>query len=286
MEAVDFPPEFPAERVLDEIAGAGFAGTELGPFGFLPTNPDALRAALASRRLTLCSAFVAFPLGKRAARAEGLMHVDRTAALIRQVGSGLLILSDEVSGERSAIAGNAEEANRRSWTEEEWKEAKESIEQVIGRCQPQGLKVAFHHHVGTHVETPQEMRRLFSLFPPDALGLCLDTGHCVYGGGDPLEMTKQYGDRLLCLHLKDVHAEQLNKARAAHLDFHGAVRHGVFAPLGEGTVNLGGLLSFLRDFGFDGWVVVEQDVLAGGQDAHSPWANAVASRQTLRRLGY
>ncbi len=285
-ESVDFPPEYPPGRVLDEIAEAGYSGTELGPHGFLPTDPAALRGALALRNLALSSAFVAFPLGSPGTRPGGLAHVDRTASLISSAGCRLLILSDEVCPERSAVAGRPEESNRRSWSEAEWKQAAESVREVVEHSQRFGLSVAFHHHVGTHVETREEIHRLFSLLPSEALGLCLDTGHCVYGGGDPLEMANQYGDRLLCVHLKDVDTDRLKEARRLQRDFYAAVRHGVFARLGDGGVDLGGMLNHLRARAFDGWVVVEQDVLAGGKGAAAPLANAVAGREALRRLGY
>jgi inosose dehydratase len=145
--------------------------------------------------------------------------------------------------------------------------------------------VAFHHHVGTHVETPQEIDRLFSLFSPEELGLCLDTGHCVYGGGDPIVVLARHIGRLRCLHLKDVDGVRLEEVRRQQLDFYAAVRRGVFAPLGQGVVDFSQLLNLVRKHGFQGWIVVEQDVLAGGGNGTSPLANAVAGRTFLKQMG-
>jgi inosose dehydratase len=283
---VPFPPEYPYSRVLDEIAQAGYSGTELGPYGFLPDDAALLHRELEQRRLALCSAFAAFPLEKSEAHPAGFAHVERTASLISQAGSHLLILSDEVGPDRSAVAGRPEEANRLSWTDLEWKVAESAVREVVRRSDAFRLKVAFHHHVGTHVETPEEVERLFSLFPSSDLGLCLDTGHYLYGGGDPLTALERYRDRLLSVHLKDIDEVRLSQARGRKLNFYAAVRSGVFARLGGGVINFRKILDGLKNGGFGGWIVAEQDVLEGGQGATTPLANATAGRQFLRKLGY
>lgn len=285
-ESIAFPAEYPYSRVLDEIAEAGYAGTELGTYGFLPSDPAVLRSELARRNLTLCSAFVAFPLGNSAAHSTGFAHVDRTADLISMAGARLLILSDEVCSERSAVAGRTEEADQHSWNEAEWNAAIQAIREVARRGERFGLKVAFHHHAGTHVETPAEIDQLLSSLSPEELGLCLDTGHYAYGGGNPLSALDRYASRLRCVHLKDMDARRAEAARRQKLNFHGAVRSGVFAPLGTGSIDFRRVLGLLEQHRFDGWAVVEQDVLAGGEGAASPLANAVAARQFLRKLGY
>src|SRR5438874_13002173 len=182
MESVEPPSQYPYSRVLDEIAKAGYAGTELGPYGFLSSDAAKLREELNKRSLTLCSAFVAIPLGNRAARSDGLAQVLKTARLVSAVGCHLLILSDEITAERCAVSGRRDEANRLSWTEAEWKDVFSAVSEVVDRCREFGVRLAFHHHVGTHVETPEELDRLLTSFSPSDLGLCLDTGHCVYGG--------------------------------------------------------------------------------------------------------
>jgi inosose dehydratase len=286
MENVPVPAEYPFSRVLDEIAQAGYTGTELGPYGFLPVDSAQLRLELEQRGLTLCSAFVAIRLGDSASRESGLTQVEQAARLIGEAGARLLILSDEVMPQRSAVAGRREEANRLSWSGAQWKTAEETIREVVGRCRRLGLKVAFHHHAGSHVETPEEVDRLLSLVEPGDLGLCLDTGHYGYGGGDPLELLRRTVDRVWCVHLKDIDEARLSESRQQRLDFHAAVRNGVFARLGDGSIDFAGVLGALENSRFDGWAVVEQDVLEGGRGAATPLANASAARQFLRKLGY
>jgi inosose dehydratase len=285
MEQLERPDEYPYPRVLGEMAQAGYTGTELGPYGFLPTEPGVLGKELGQRGLKLCSAFVAMHLGNKDVHETGFARVARTAELLSQVGCRILILSDEVTPERLACAGRPADAAKLCWTQAQWGIAQQAIYQVVALCRDQGLEVAFHHHVGTHVETPDEVDRLFSLLPPERLKLCLDTGHCVYGGGDPVAELQQYASRVRCVHLKDIDAAILEYARRQRLGFYDAVRHGVFVPLGQGTVDFSRVLSLLRQQGYDGWVVAEQDVLAGGRGATTPLANAIAAREFLRTLG-
>src|SRR2546427_1404618 len=177
MEHVELPADYPYGRVLDEIAESGYSGTELGPYGFLPSESAVLRRDLEKRSLTLCSAFIDVELGNPSAHQAGLADVSRSAKLISEAGAKLLVLSDKITPARNATAGRRRDANQFSWNDVEWKAAAKAIREVIARCKAVGLRLAFHHHAGGHVETPEEVDRLFSLFPADQLGLCLDTGH-------------------------------------------------------------------------------------------------------------
>lgn len=278
------PDEYPFPRVMDEIAAAGYSGTELGPYGFYPTDAAELRKELDRRRLTLCSAFVAVHWGDPQRRREGLGHLERSASLVGSLGCRLLILSDEITRERSAVAGRAGFHPQSAWTNQQWRDAAKALREAIEVGRGYGLRVAFHPHVGTHVETPDEVERLLHELG-DEMGLCLDTGHCFYGGGDPLDTLRRYWSRVLCLHLKDVSPSRLELARRNRWDFYEAVRQGVFARLGQGGVDFPALVRILVDTRFSGWVVVEQDVLEGGQGAESPLANAQAGCAYLKKLG-
>jgi len=285
MEHVELPADYPYTRVLDEIKAAGYSGTELGPYGFLPSDASALRRELEQRSLKLCSAFVDIELGNATAHADGLAFVARSARLISDAGARLLILSDKVTPDRNATAGRRDEGNKLSWNGPQWDAAKTAIRAVIMQCKTVGLKVAFHHHAGSHVETPEEIDRLFSLFPADQLGLCLDTGHYVYCGGDTVAFLKKQVARVWCVHLKDLYETKAAEARAAKMNFHAAVRHGIFAPLGKGDIDFPKVVALLQEGQFDGWAVVEADVLPGGVGADAPLANAIAGRKYLRALG-
>ena len=285
MEHVEYPKEYPYTRVLDELTEAGYRGTELGPYGFLPADAGILRKELEKRSLTLCSAFIDLELGNAAAHKEAFEDLERSAKLISAAGAKLLILSDRITPDRNAVSGRRAEANALSWTEPQWKLATQAIGEIIERCKAMGLRVAFHHHAGGHVETPEETDRLLSLFPADQLGLCLDTGHYVYGGGDAIAFLEKQVARVWCVHLKDVYDKKIDEARRARMNFHEAVRHGIFAPVGKGSIDFSRVLSLLKTGSFNGWVVVEADVLPGGVGADAPLANAVSGREYLRKLG-
>jgi len=285
MEHVDYPVDYPYNRVLDEIAEAGYQGTELGPYDFLPSDARKLRQELQKRSLKLCSAFVDIELGNATAHGEGLAYVERSAKLISEAGAKLLILSDKITPARNATSGRRSDANQLSWREEEWRTAAIAIREVIQRCRAVSLRVAFHHHAGSHVETPEEIDRLFSLFPANELGLCLDTGHYVYCGGDAVVFLEKQVPRVWCVHFKDVYDAKVKEARRQRMNFHAAVRHGIFAPLGKGSIAFCRVLSLLQKGKYDGWVVVEADVLPGGVGADAPLANAVAGRDYLLSLG-
>lgn len=285
MEHVELPADYPYGRVLDEIKASGYTGTELGPYGFLPTGPAQLRSELEKRSLTLCSAFVDIELGNLSAIADGLAFVARSARLISDAGARLLILSDKITLARNATAGRRADSNQLSWGDDQWRTAASAIGSVIALCTKVGLRVAFHHHAGSHVETPEEVDRLFSLFPADELGLCLDTGHYVYCGGDTVAFLEKQVSRVWCVHMKDLYETKAAEARSARMNFHAAVRHGIFAPLGKGDINFSKVVALLQKGDFDGWVVVEADVLPGGAGADAPLPNAIAGREYLRLLG-
>ena len=146
-----------------------------------------------------------------------------------------------------------------------------------------GLRTAFHHHCAGFVETPNEIDALLSRTEPALLGLCLDTGHLTYGGGDPVAVIDAYAERLWHVHAKDCDSAILDRARREGWDYHTAVRHGIFCELGRGMVAFDHVRDALRRHGYSGWIVAEQDVLPG---MGTPAASARRNRDYLRQLGF
>jgi len=268
-------------EVLDEMVQAGYRGTELGPYGFLPTDSEELKRELDQRNLALIGAFVPLPLEHPERHAEGMRDALATARLLAANGAPYLVLADELSRRRMAIAGSATPAD--GLTATQWDGAQKLIECIANAARELGVRSVFHHHAGTSIETPAEVAQLLDRTDPELLGICLDTGHYFYGGGDPVEFARTHARRIWHLHLKDVRAGVLEKVRREKIGYLEAIRAGVFSELGQGNVDLAGVIRELAEAGFDGWAVFEQDIdpAVPGTD---PLASATRSREYLRRV--
>jgi len=265
--------------VLDEMAAAGFQGTELGSPGFLPEDPKALRAELHKRALQLVGAFCPLPLS---APDGGETALDDALALAKKLaaaGAHMLVAADAGDERRRAVAGRVHVDD--TLAEAQWRRAGAFLDQLAQRCAPLDVRVVFHPHAGTYVETPQELDALMAATSPDLIGICLDTGHLVYGGTDPVDVAARYCDRVRHVHVKDVSADVLERARREKTDYSQAVGNGVFTPLGRGSVDFPRLVRGLRDRGYDGWWVLEQDVRLG-----SPWPDQNPAENAELSLNY
>jgi inosose dehydratase len=275
----------PAAQVLEEMAAAGYVGTELGDWGFMPTAPAALAAEVARRKLALVGAFVPVALAREDAVAEGIERAVKTATLLAGAAgaSAMIVLSDD----NTTIANRTERAGRirpeDGLTPAGWDGFAARAEQIAGAVRTTtGLQTVFHHHCAGYVETPQEIEALMSRTDPALVGLCLDTGHLTYGGGNVIDAIARYRDRIRHVHFKDCEPELARQARAEGWDYHTAVRRGIFCELGKGVVPFASVLDALRIEHYAGWIVVEQDVLPG---LGTPAASAARNREYLRRLG-
>jgi inosose dehydratase len=272
-------------QVLDEIAATGYAGTELGDWGFMPTDPAALRDELARRRLALLGAFVPVALADPATHAPGAEAAVRTARLLAAASDAapVIVLADQNGTHpvRTARAGRITPAD--SLDEARWAAFAAGAEHVARAVREQtGLRTVFHPHCAGFVETPWELDALMARTDPALLGLCFDGGHLAFGGGDPIAIFDRYADRVWHVHYKDCHPGVAADARARGLDYFAAVRRGIFCELGQGGVDFAALTARLRHAGYDGWVVVEQDVLPG---MGSPADSARRNRAFLHGLG-
>jgi inosose dehydratase len=278
-------PNPPYGRILDEIAQAAYEGTELGPFGYLPTEPGALDRELKSRRLALGSSFVALPLEDAARRGASVAHALRVARLLATQGVRELILADDEDPRRARIAGRVPGDGGDGWSEPQWREAAATVDAVARALRDElRMSVVVHHHAGTFVETPAEIDELLARTGAETVGLLLDTGHCVYGGGDPLEVLRKHRDRVRYVHAKDARADELHHVRTSDVSMSEAWQRGVFCPLGEGVVDFPRVVETLRSNGYAGWIIVEQDVVpdAQGKLFHDPFESARRSRTYLR----
>jgi inosose dehydratase len=273
-------------QVLDEIAQSGYAGTELGDWGFMPTEPALLRDELGRRGLAMLGAFVTLRLTHPRSYEESLQRAVATAHLLAAVGNGrapMIVLSDEPTADpaRAGAAGRVQPGL--SLNDRQWDEAAKGIERIAGAVRDEaGLRTVFHHHCAAFVETPQEIAALLERIDPDLLGLCLDSGHATYGGCSPVELLLRYRPRIWHVHFKDCEPRIARRAREEAWDYHTALRHGLFCELGKGSVDFPALLKELERSDYHGWVVVEQDVLPA---MGAPLDSAMRNRRYLREIG-
>lgn len=273
------------ERVLNEIKEAGYEGTELGDWGFMPTDPLKLRKELDKRELVMLGAFVPVQLKDSLKHKPGVEQAIRTAKLMLQAGfpKAFIILADENGSikERTLNAGRINPSL--SLTKEEWKVFASGVNLVASEVKNQtGLRTVFHHHCAGYVETPEETDTLMSLTDPDLVGLVLDMGHYMFGGGDPVYALKKYKDRIWHIHFKDCDPEIARKSRIEGMDYFQSVNAGVFCELGCGAVNFPAIVKELNTWQYSGWIVVEQDVLPGMGD---PKTCAKRNLEYIKSLG-
>ncbi|MBW7885664.1 MAG: TIM barrel protein [Caldilineaceae bacterium] len=270
--------------VMDGIAQAGYAATELGPYGYYPTAAPALGQELARRGLQLASSYVALPLDQPDAVVQRLPLLDQVCALLHAFRVPYVMVAADATPAREAIAGSVAADGSDSWTAAEWARVEESLQavtEVVRRYA--GLRIAFHHEASSPVETPDEIERLLTVADPELVGLCLDTGHAVYGGGDAAELARRHARRVWYVHLKDVWPDKLAHVRRERLPAPQAWAMGIFAELGQGCVNVPRVVEQLLRNSYKGLIIVEQDIVATGSDRSQALASAMASRAYLRR---
>jgi inosose dehydratase len=272
-------------QVLDEMQATGYAGTELGDWGFMPTEPDRLQAELAARRLALVAAFVPVALADPATHAQGEAEALKVATLLAAVASQtpFIVLSDDCGKDavRTSHAGRIQPEHALS--QAQWQTFGRGVERIARVVRDQtGLRTVFHPHCAGYVETPAEVDRLLMLTDADLVGLCLDTGHLRFAGGDPLAAIALYGNRIWHVHFKDCQPELAARSRTQKWDYFTSVRNGIFCELGQGDVDFKAVIDQLKAQEYQGWIVVEQDVLPG---MGTPQQSARRNRNYLRQIG-
>jgi inosose dehydratase len=275
------------DRMLNELVETGYTGTELGDWGYMPTEAVKLAAELHRRGVTMLGAFVPVALKNRDAHAEGVRVARKTARLLASVATApkpFLVLADNNGSvaERTNNAGRISPAMGLS--PGEWNAFAEGANQIARAVfEESGLRTVFHHHCAGYVETPEEISRLLDLTDPEFVGLVFDSGHYCYGAGttDAIEGLRRFGDRVWYVHCKDCDPRVAEEARRNGWDYFEALRHGVFCELGKGCVDFAGMVRWVRETGYDHYLLVEQDVLPG---MGAPKESARWNREYLRQI--
>ncbi|MBC7738277.1 MAG: TIM barrel protein [Candidatus Saccharibacteria bacterium] len=283
---IEFPsdPSYPTwQTVLDQCAGAGYKGIELGPIGFMPEDPATLAPALAQRDLQITGGVV-FRAFHDPAKWDDVQDAStRTCKALVAHGAQHLVLIDSISPRRAPTAGRATEAEQMDTAE--WTAFRDRIATIARMgTEEYGLTVSIHAHAGGFMDFEPELERLLDELDPTILKICFDTGHHSYAGFDPVAFMKRHMDRISYMHFKDINPVVKAHVVASRTDFYKACGQGIFCNLGQGDVDFPAVRQVLLDAGYQGWCTVEQDCdpsLPG-----TPLEDARANREYLQSIGF
>ncbi|HUO75013.1 MAG TPA: sugar phosphate isomerase/epimerase [Solirubrobacteraceae bacterium] len=279
--------------LLDDVARAGYAGIDLGPVGYLGTG-DELRARLQERSLALAGGYFAVPFSDPEALDGELTRLDElldTFDAARDGSAGTAdtlplprpTVADAGSDARSAYPGRAVNDRSLGWDDAGWDRFAQALARIVARCRERGYEPTFHPHTATYVEAPWEIDRLLEC---SDVGVCLDTGHLLLGGGDPVTAVGAWGARINHLHVKDARLEIITAIIAESAPVEEIWRRRAFCRLGEGDVPIDRVLDGLREIGYSGWLVVEQDIIPDPADPPDQAAqDQAANREFLAARG-
>lgn len=237
----------PTDRVLSEMASLGFKATELGAPGFLPSDPKALKALLENYGMTLIGGFTPLVLHNPSERQATIDSAIATAQLFREAGATMFV---------SSIVRDMDWSFPEKLSTDEQKHMVEMFGVIDDICEEHGLKQVLHPHVQTLVETKDDINRVLDTCD---VNFCLDTGHIALGGMDPVKFAKESFDRVGHVHLKDVNLAMGPAVLRREISLMQATQEGLFTPLGQGSVDILGVVEALEAQGYQGWYVIEQD---------------------------
>jgi len=273
------PLQTPWNRFLDELVEAGYNATELGPYGYLPTDPAQLHQELRQRGITVTGTFAMADLANPAEWPELERQVLGAGELLASFGAKFLVLIDSTYTDEHT--GQPLRSTRLD--DDGWQRLIATTHRVADIAQSKfGLQVVFHPHAETNVEYEDQIERFLADTEP-RVGLCFDTGHHAYRGGDPVGFMRKHHARIPYLHIKSVDASIQARVQAEHIPFSQAVGMDMFCELSQGAVDFVAFRDVLADLDYQGWAIVEQDMYPAPFDKPLPIAKR--NRAYLRQLG-
>ena len=290
LEHQDQSQSIPFNQMLDELVETGYTGTELGDWGYMPTDSVRLSEELAKRNnVVMLGAYVPVAMKNPATHAAGVVAAVKTAKLLAAVATTqapYLVLADDAGTDpvRTKLAGRV--TAKDGLTKDEWKTFASGADRIAHAVFDEtGLRTVFHHHCAGYVETPDEIATLLDRTSPDRLGLVFDTGHYVHGtGGEDGDLgpaLRRFKERIWYIHLKDLEPNVARRSREEEWDYFTAMRNGLYPELGKGCIGFPALLRWLAARDYKGYALVEQDILPG---MGAPKESAARSRQYLRSI--
>ena len=283
VEFADDPRNPTWQSVLEQCAGAGYKGIELGPVGFMPEDPSILADALAGHDLELIGGVVFRAFHDPDAWDDVMDGAVRTCKALVAHGAEHLVLIDSISPRRAPTAGRADEAEQMDAAE--WKAYVDRIRTIAKMgAEEYGLTVGMHAHAAGFMDFEPELERLLGEIDESIMKICFDTGHHSYAGFDPVAFMQRHIDRISYMHFKDIDPVVKKQVIENRTGFYDACGQGIFCNLGQGDVDFPAVRQILLDAGFEGWCTVEQDcdpTLPG-----TPIEDARANREYLESIGF
>jgi inosose dehydratase len=274
------PRQTPWTRFLDEIAQAGYEWLELGPFGYLPTEAEALRAELSRRGLRLAGGTTGGALHRRAEQPAAEAAMLDVARLAAALGANHIVFLPAMYRDLS----NGRQLEPGELDADQWRALVDGANRLARVLREEtGMRFVFHSHAESHAETDEQIRRFLADTDPELVGLCLDTGHVAYTHGDAAQLLREHSDRIWYVHLKAVDPAVLAQVEAEHLSFADAVRRDVMCEPGLGVPKLDEVTAGLELLPPGTFVIVEQDLYPC--DFDRPYPIAARTRETLRTAG-
>jgi inosose dehydratase len=278
------------DEMLDWMAQLEYVGTELGPPGFFGTGGE-VRDRLSRHGLGLVGSFLPQRFSRSEAIEEDQAWLRRTLGLLREAtpdGSHpFAVLADGIEEPiRHAYTGRIPDHSETRLPAARWDTLIDNLHRSAAICREAGFEPVIHPHAGTYLETADEIARLVDRMDPSIVGLCLDTGQFRYGGADPASCLRAYASVVRHVHLKDTSMAVLDGVVERGGGLEDALKGGVFCPLGAGDADIPAAVGALRDIGYDGWVVVEQDQFLRPNDTRESVVEGQRqNRAYLRDLG-
>ena len=276
----DDPKQIPCGRFLEEVVAADYKWIELGPPGYLPSDPDLLGPLLKQHSLEVTAGCVMRHLEDLELWPTIEAEVDSVGALLQKLGAPFLVLIDDTYTDLFT----GKQIRPSTLTETGWKQFIDTAQRVAVLARDRyGLHVVFHPHTETHVEFEDQIEKFLEDTDPKLISLCLDTGHHAYCGGDPVEFMRRHHHRIPYLHLKSVDPVVQQRVKAERIPFAKAVAMDVFCEPSRGSVDFKAFRDVLNTISYQGWAIVEQDMYPAPFDKPLPIAQR--TRAYLKEIG-
>jgi len=269
--------DIPFEQSIDEMALAEFEGCEVG--NKFPRDIETLKKALKLRNLQIASAwFSRFFTTKE--KKETIDKFIKHRDFLYEMGAKVIVVSESGKSVQGEI-NTPLHSKKPVFDDKDWAKLVNGLHELGKLAKDKDMKIVYHHHMGTGVQTFDEVEKLMKITDPNLVYLLLDTGHIVFAGGDPVKMIKQFGNRIKHVHFKDIRKNIMEMSINKDMSFLSSVKQGIFTVPGDGMIDFVPIIKALNDIDYKGWIIVEAE-----QDPRkaNPLEYAIKARKYIKEI--